>query len=145
MTIIEQINDGIKESMRSKDSIRLNTLRMLKSKIMSVDARANLPDAEVLKLFKSYLGMLEEALEHAKNANQAEACEKLEKEMVIVHEFLPKALSREETKKIVVQAIHDSQTTSKKGLGLVMKRTMQLNNTVDGKLAKEIASELLPD
>ena len=54
MTIVEKINEGIKEEMRSRDSVRLSTLRMLKSKIMAVDARANLPDAEVLKLFKTY-------------------------------------------------------------------------------------------
>ena len=61
MTIIEKINDGIKEAMRSRDQLRLDTLRMLKSKILTVDARGNLPDTEVLKLFKTYFGNLQEA------------------------------------------------------------------------------------
>ena len=43
MTIIEQINNGIKEAMRSRDQIRLDTLRMLKSKILVVDAGATSP------------------------------------------------------------------------------------------------------
>jgi uncharacterized protein len=68
MTIIEQINEGIKEAMRSRDQIRLATLRMLKSKILAVDARANLPDAEVIKLFKTYFGSLQEALQQAESA-----------------------------------------------------------------------------
>ncbi len=51
MTIIEKINEGIKEAMKSRDQVRLGTLRMLKSKIMAVDARAALPDADVVKLF----------------------------------------------------------------------------------------------
>jgi len=43
MKIIEQINEGIKAAMRSRDQTRLLTLRMLKSKILAVDARAIFP------------------------------------------------------------------------------------------------------
>lgn len=145
MAIIDQINEGIKEAMRSKEQIRLGTLRMLKSKILAVDARAALPDSEVFKLFKTYLGNLEEALQQAEAVNRSEAAEQLKKEIFIVQEFLPKALSREETKRLVVQAISESDAKTKKDLGLVMKGVMKLNNTVDGKLAKDIASELLAD
>ncbi len=143
MTLIEQINLGIKEAIRSQDKIRLNTLRMLKSKILAVDARATLPDSEVVKLFKTYFGNLQEARDQA--VNRPEIVEQLEKELVIVQEFLPKALSIEETKKIVVQAIADSGAKTKKDFGLVMKSVMKLNSTVDGKLAKDLVTELLPD
>lgn len=143
MTIIEQINEGIKEAMRSRDQIRLATLRMLKSKILAVDARSNLPDTEVIKLFKTYYGSLQEALVQAQDANRPDIAEPLKKELLIIQEFLPKALSLEETKKIVVQAIAESGAKTKKDLGLVMKAVMRLNNAVDGKLAKDLASELL--
>ena len=143
--LIERINQGIKESMLSRDQIRLETLRMLKSKILAVDARGNLPDPEVTKLFKTYLGNLQEALEQAESANRPEIATKLKSEITIVQEFLPKALSQEETKKIVEQAIVDSGAKTKKELGLVMKAIMKINNTVDGKLAKDIASEMLAD
>lgn len=145
MAIIEKINEGIKEAMRSRDQIRLDTLRMLKSKILAVDARANLPDTEVIKLFKTYLGNLQEALGQAQSANRLDIAEQLKSELMIVQEFLPRALSLEETKKIVVQAIAESGAKTKKDLGLVMKAVMKLNSTVDGKLAKELAGELLAD
>ena len=145
MTIIEKINEGIKDAMRTRDQIRLDTLRMLKSKILAVDARANLPDADVIKLFKNYYGSLQEALEQAQGANRADIAEKLKKELMIIQEFLPKALSAEETKKIVVQAIAESGAKTKKDLGLVMKAVMKLNSAVDGKLAKDLAGELLAD
>ncbi len=145
MAIIEQINEGIKEAMRSRDSLRLGVLRMLKSKILAVDARAALPDAEVIKLFKTYYGNLQEALEQAQGAHRADIADQLKGELLIIQEFLPKALSPEETKKLVVQAIQESGARSKKELGLVMKGVMKLNSTVDGKLAKELASQLLPD
>jgi len=145
MTIIEQINEGIKEAMRSKNQIKLTTLRMLKSKIMSVDARCNLPDIEVIKLFKTYFGSIQDALEQAQEVNRPDIAEQLKKELVIIQEFLPKALSLEETKKIVIQAITESGARSKKDLGLVMKTIMKINNTIDGKLAKELANEQLFD
>lgn len=144
-TLVDQINQGIKEAMRSRNQLRLDTLRMLKSKILAVDARGNLPDAEVSKLFKTYFGNLQEALEQAQAGNRPDVVEKLRSELVIVQEFLPTALSAEETQKIVEQAISDSGAKTKKDLGLVMKGIMKLNSTVDGKVAKDLASQLLAD
>ena len=145
MALIEQINEGIKEAMRSRDQIRLSTLRMLKSKILAVDARCNLPDTEVIKLFKTYFSNLEEALEQAQSASRPDIAEPLKIELQIVQEFLPKTPSAEETQRIVVQAINESGAKTKKELGIVMKTVMKLNSAVDGKLAKDLASKLLPD
>jgi uncharacterized protein YqeY len=145
MTFIEKINEGIKDAMRNRDQIRLETLRMLKSKILAVDARCALPDTEVVKLFKTYFGNLQESLDHAETANRPELIEKLKSEMAVVSEFLPKALSLEETKKIVTQAIEDSGAKTKKDFGLVMKSIKAINSAVDGKLAKELADQVLAD
>jgi len=145
MTLIEQVNAGIKEAIIKKDSLRLDTLRMLKSRILTVDARAALPDADVIKLFKTYFGNLQEALDQAKIAKRLEIVSRLEAEMKIVQEFLPKTLSLEETQKIVNQAIQDSGATTKKDLGIVMKTIMQLNLPIDAKLAKDLASKELKD
>lgn len=145
MTIIEKINDGIKEAMKSRDQIRLDTLRMLKSKILTVDARGNLPDPDVIKLFKTYYGNLMEALEQSQSANRPEIVEKLKSEIKIVEEFLPVALSPEETKKIVTQAVAESGAKTKKELGIVMKHILKLNSNVDGKMAKDLAFEMLSD
>jgi uncharacterized protein YqeY len=145
MVMIDKINEGIKDAMRSRDQIRLSTLRMLKSKILAVDARGNLPDGEVIKLFKTYFGNLQEAFEQAKSVNRPDIAEPLKLELAIVQEFLPQTLSAEETNKIVLQAIADSGAKTKKDLGLVMKTIMKLNLEVDTKLVKELASSLLTD
>lgn len=145
MPIIEIINEGIKDAMRSRDSLRLNTLRMLKSKILNVNARGDVPDVEVIKLFKTYLGNLQEALEQAIAVNRMELAEPLKGEIAIVQEFLPKALTEEETEKLVAQAMIDSGAKSKKDFGLVMKALIKLNSGVDGKLAKKYIDPLLQD
>ncbi len=143
--IVEKVNEGIKEAMKSRNQVRLDTLRMLKSKILAVDARANLADDEVVKLFKTYFGNLQEALEQAQGANRPEIVDRLKIEMTIVQEFLPKTPSPEETKAIVQQAIAESGAKTKKELGLVMKSIMTINKAVDGKLAKDLASQMLAD
>lgn len=145
MAIIEKINEEIKEAMRNRDQTRLSTLRMLKSKILNVDARANLPDAEVVKIFKTYFGSLQEALDQAQSLNRLDIAEQLKSELLIIQEYLPKAPSSEETKRIVIQAIAESGAKTKKDLGLVMKAVMKVNNAVDGKLARDLANELLTD
>ena len=143
MALFEQINNDIKESMRNRNQVRLDTLRMLKSKILTVDARGALSDEEVVKLFKTYAGNLEEALKQAIALHRKEAADKLQMELTIVHEFLPKALSLEETKQLVIQAIEESGAKTKKELGLVMKTIIKLNGQVDGKMAKDLADSLL--
>jgi uncharacterized protein YqeY len=143
MTLVEKINQELKEAMRNQDAVRLSTLRMLKSKILAVDARANLPDAEVLRLFKTYYGSLQEAKEQS--ASRPDLVAQLEKEMAIVQEFLPKTPSADETKQIVLQAIAESGAKSKKEVGLVMKSAMKINSAIDGKLAKQLADQLLAE
>ena len=145
MSLIERVNDGIKESIRSRNQLRLDTLRMLKSKILAADARATLPDADVVKLFKTYFGNLQEALEIAQTANRPDMVERLKGEIEIVLEFLPKTLSPEETKRVVVEAIAESGAKSKKEFGLVMKAVMKRNLAVDTKLVKDLANQLLGD
>ncbi|MCX6990010.1 MAG: GatB/YqeY domain-containing protein [Chlamydiae bacterium] len=145
MTILEQVNQGMKDAMRSRDQLRLDTLRMLKSKILAVDARGNLSDTDVLKLFKTYFGSLQEALEQALAVNRTDISDKLKSELVIIQEFLPKAPSLEESKALVIQAIAESGAKSKKDLGLVMKSVMKLNSAVEGKVVSKLANELLSD
>lgn len=145
MGIMEELNNGIKEAIRSRNQIRLDTLRMLKSKILAVDARGNLSDPEVLKLFKTYFGNLQEAVDQAKMANRPEMVERLESELLIVQEFLPQTPTPEETKKIVEQAISESGAKTKKDIGLVMKAITKLNNAVDRKLVNELINQLLSE
>jgi uncharacterized protein YqeY len=145
MTLIEQINEGIKQAMRAKNEVRLSVLRMLKSKILAVDARAQLPDPEVIKLFKTYFGNLQEAFDQAKSVSRMDIADRLEQEIAVVQEFLPKEPSLEETRKLVVQAIQEVGAQHKKELGIAMKKVLQLNPAVNGKIAKDLILALLAD
>jgi len=143
MGLFETINEGIKESIRSKDLLRLETLRMLKSKILAVDARGALSESEVIKIFKTYSGNLHESLQISEQAGRHDMVDKLKKEIAIVKEFLPKAPSLAETETLVRQAIAETQAVSKKELGVVMKKVMSLCPDADGKLVKHCIEQQL--
>lgn len=143
--IIEKLNHDLKEAMKNRNQIRLDTLRMLKSKILNQDARGNLPDPEVIKLFKTYFSNLQEAIELAQAGKRRENVERLIQEQIIVQEYLPKPLTIEETKEFIKQAIQNSGAKTKKDLSLVMRTIKTLNASIDGKLAKQLAEEHLSD
>lgn len=143
--IFEQINEQIKESIKSRNQIRLDTLRMLKSKILAVDARGNIPDEAILKLFKTYYGNLQEALQQAKELSRNEIADRLSKELEIIAEFLPKTLSMEETKKAVLNAIEKTGAKSKKDVGLIMKELKASGLSIDGKMAKDCIDTIFLD
>lgn len=144
MTIVEKINHEIKEAMKAKAQLRLEVLRMLKSKILAKDARANLTDQEVIQLFKTYHSNLVEAKEQATALHRTETAEKLAQELLVVEEFLPKAPSLEETRKIVEEAIRLVEAKSKKEMGLVMKKVIEIEPNIDRKIASQSITEQLP-
>src|SRR5690606_5766194 len=104
---------------------------------------ANLPDEEILKLFKTYHGNIKEAFEQAKSVGRMDVAERLEAELAIIQEYLPKTLSVEKTRELVMEEIQESGAKSKKELGLVMKILKKHGSAIDGKLAKELTDDLL--
>ncbi|MFC1482705.1 GatB/YqeY domain-containing protein [Candidatus Margulisiibacteriota bacterium] len=139
--IFEKINTGIKDAMKAKDTTRLETLRMMKSKILLVNARGDVKDEEVIKILKTYHKNLKDALEQA--GSQKEHVDNLTKEIKIVEEFLPAMLSETDIEKRVKQAIEQTGASSPSDMGKVMGAVMKMSDGIDGKVAKDIAIKLL--
>ena len=143
MAIYEKISLGIIDAMKKKEAQRLNVLRMLKSKIMAINARGDLPDDEITAIIKTYYKNLKDALDISISNHKNEAAQELQKELEIVSEFLPAQISEEETLKIVKKVIQETGALSSKEIGKVMGAVMRLGLNVDGKLVKEIAEKEL--
>jgi uncharacterized protein YqeY len=138
-----KINAELQNALKKKDKLRLSTLRMVKSKILYVNARGDLPDPEILKIIKKYSKSLKESIEEFKKVGKNEEAATHEKELAIVSEFLPAELSPEEVKKIVEQTIKDVGATSIKEMGKVMKEITANHPGIDGKVASLTVRELL--
>lgn len=141
--LFNKINLELKKALKEKDELRLSALRMMKSKILYVNARGDLPDAEIIKILKKYAKELKESIEEFKKFGRAEEVEKHEKELAIVSEYLPKELSPEEIKKIVQESIQELGATSIKEMGKVMKEVLGKHPGIDGKIVNQFVREIL--
>jgi len=139
--LFARINTDIAAAMKSGDKTRLETLRMMKSKVLLVNARGDLSDKEVVKILLTYAKSVKETVDiMTQHARQAEA-DQAKKELAIVEDYLPKMLSEAETTKLIKDAIASLSITSAKEIGRLMKEVVAVRADVDAGLARKIFNE----
>lgn len=146
MSIMQSVQEAIKEAMKNKDTFRLETLRMMKSALLlkekSVAREGDMPDAEAIQALRGEIRKRRESIEVFKQVGKDEEVKKLEKEIAIIEEFLPKQLSREEVVEKVKKYLEEHPEVNHPGkLTGIMKK--ELGELVDGKLLSEVCNELL--
>ena len=134
--MFEKINKDLAAAMKAGDKVRLETLLMMKSKILNVNARGDLPEKDIVKILQNYAKSLKESLDLMKQHGKNDEADKVLKEIGIINEYLPKMLTEEETKKLVEETIKALGLTSMKEIGRVMKELAQRSD-VDAGLAKK--------
>ncbi len=146
MSLEEKLLAEMKEAMKSNDKVRLSTIRMIRSatKNKAIELRKPLDDEEIQKVIQGMVRKGEESVEQFKLGGRMDLVEKETKEIEILKSFLPQSLSREEILVIVDQTIEETQATSLRDLGKVMKSVMpKLQGKADGKLVNQLARERL--
>lgn len=141
--LFNKVCADLSAAMKAKDALRLDVLRMMKSKILLINARGELPDQEVTKILQKYAKSLKDAIEETKKVNRPDAVAKLESELKIVGEYLPKMLSDAEARNVVASAISEVGATTAKDTGKVMKAVMGKGLNIDGSVVSRIVGEML--
>ena len=133
MTIKSQLNESMKDAMRSGDEVRKRTVRMALAAVKQaeVDKRSNpadkrteLDDMAVMNLIQKEIKNRRESLEEAKKANRADLVEANEAEIKVLEAFLPEAMPAEELRALVQAAINETGASSPADMGKVMKIVM---------------------
>lgn len=126
MTIKAQLNESMKDALRSGDEVRKRTVRMVLAAVkqMEVDKRTELDDMAVMNLIQKEIKNRREALEEAKKANRTDLVEANEAEIKVLEGFLPEAMPDEELRKLVQAAINETDASSPTDMGKVMKIVM---------------------
>ena len=133
MTIKSQLNESVKDAMRSGDELRKRTLRMALAAVKQaeVDKRSNpadkrieLDDMAVMGLIQKEIKNRRESLEEAKKANRTDLVEANEDEIKVLEAFLPEAMPDEELRMLVQSAISETGAASPSEMGKVMKIVM---------------------
>ena len=141
--LINQINNDLQTAMKARDELRLSVLRMMKSKILYVNARGDLPDGEIIKIITKYSKELKESIEEFKKVGRMAEVARAGEELAVVQEYLPKELSAQEVKALVQRAVADLGATSVKEMGRVMKEVLAKAPGSDGKLVNQFVREFL--
>lgn len=126
MTIKSQLNESMKDAMKSGDEVRKRTVRMALAAVKQaeVDKRIELDDTAVMNLLQKEVKNRREAIEEAKKANRADLVDANEAEIKVLQAFLPKAMPAEELQALVQAAIAESGAASPADMGKVMKVVM---------------------
>ena len=139
----QDIKAAMIAAMKAKDTFRLEVIRMMKSKVLNVNARGDLPDAEIIKILQKYAKSLKDAIEETKKVNRPDAVAKLEGELKIVEEYLPKMLSEAEARELVVKTIAELGVAGPKEMGKVMKAITSKGLSVDNSMISRLVSDAL--
>jgi uncharacterized protein len=123
MSIKTQLNDSLKDALKSGDEVGKRTVRMALASIkqVEIDKRVELDDAAVTGILQKEVKNRRESLEEARKANRADLIESNEAEIRVLEAFLPKAMPAEELRTIVQDAIQETGASTPADMGKVMK------------------------
>ena len=146
MSLEEKLVEEMKQAMKSNDKLRLSTIRMIRSALKNkeIELKKKLEDEEVIKVIQVMVRKGEESVEQFQTGGRVDLVEKEKKEIEILKSFLPQPLSQEELLKIIDQSIQETQASSPKDIGKVMKSIMpKIGGKADGKLINQLVKERL--
>ena len=122
MALKEKITVDMQDAMRSKDSEKLNAIRLLQSSIKQkeVDDRLEIDDSMILVIIEKMLKQRRDSIDAFKKAIRNDLVAKEEFEVKILQAYMPEPLSLEDVEKEIDSAIKAIDANSMKDMGLVM-------------------------
>src|SRR5437762_14097298 len=149
MGLSDQIEKDMVEAMRSRDELRLSTLRMVKAALKNkeIDKRAPLDEKEAQQILSTLIKQRKDSIEQFQKGGRQELANKEAAEILLIEAYLPKALGEEEITAAVKATIAEMGSPTMKDMGTIMKNAMaklQASGArVEGKTVSEIVKKLL--
>jgi uncharacterized protein len=149
MSIAEQIQKDMVQAMRSKEELRLSTLRMVRAAITlkEKEKHAPLDDKETQQILATLIKQRKDSFEQFTKGGRPELAEKEAAEIKLIEAYLPQAMGEAEVTAAVKATIAEMGSPTIKEMGTVMKAAMaKLQATgarVDGKMVSEIVKKQL--
>jgi len=146
MTLKEQIKSDIKDAMRSKDTVKRDTLRNIQTSIkqIEVDERKEVNDAEVEAIIMKYLKQREDAKSQFKEAGREDLVTKEENEITIIKTYLPEPMDDTELENTLKDIITSVDAKGMKDMGKIMgKAKTVIGSRADGGRINQMVKKLL--
>jgi uncharacterized protein YqeY len=122
----DQINNSLKDAMKSGEKLKLSTLRLVNAAIKNADieARGNgkgpLDDAALLGLLQKMIKQRQESVELYEKGGRAELAANERVEIEVIQGYLPKQMPDAEVEAAIKAAIAESGAASVKDMGKVI-------------------------
>tara|TARA_B100000902_G_scaffold362800_1_gene381363 strand:+ start:35 stop:487 length:453 start_codon:yes stop_codon:yes gene_type:complete len=146
MEIEKKINESIKDSMKNKNKIRLDSLRAVKSAIILEKTKAgyegNLNEITLINILQKLVKQRNESSKIYVQQNRIELAEIETTQAKIISEFLPTQLSEFDLSEIIDKVIKETKSNSMKDMGKVISI---VNNEVLGKAEGSLVAKIIKD
>ncbi|MBQ7030980.1 MAG: GatB/YqeY domain-containing protein [Bacilli bacterium] len=121
--MFEQINEDLKNALKSGDKFKLSVLRMLKSALQleAISKKSELKDEDVITVLKRQVKQRNDSLKEYETLGKIETADELRKEIEVINAYLPEEASIEQINAVVDEAFANINPTSMKEMGMVMK------------------------
>lgn len=145
-TLEQKLQSDLTDAIKSRDTIRMNTIKGIKTAIMEVKTAKNgkkdLEDSDIVKIIQKLAKTRKETGELYKSNNRQDLADVEFGELSVLETYLPKMLSEDEIRTIVDKTIAELGVTDMKGMGRVMgiinkKYAGQLDGSVVSRIVKE--------
>jgi|SRR3970040_2068880 hypothetical protein len=146
MQLKAEIQETVKQAMKSGDRVTLSTLRLLLSAVHNeeIRVRRELSDEDVQKTITTLCKQRSEASDLYRKGGREDLAQKEEAEIAVLKRFLPQPLSEEEVRALIQTCIAEAGASGVQDLGKVMKLVMpKVAGRSDGKRVNELARGLL--
>jgi uncharacterized protein YqeY len=146
VTLIEELEDEVKDAMRAGDTARRDALRLILASLKSAEKELLRPlsEDEELQVLQRERKKRLEAAEAFRNAGRTAQAEGEEAELDVLEEFMPEPLTEDELERIVDDAIAENGATSLHQMGRVMADVMpQVAGRADGSAVSQLVREKL--
>ena len=144
MKIEEKINESIKNSMKEKNSLRLDSLRAIKSAILIEKTKSGSKDqieeSVVLKILQKMVKQRNDSAKIYLEQNRKELADVEVSQANIISEFLPTQLSESELSEIIDKVIEEVGAESMKDMGKVISK---VNERVSGQAEGRVIAEIV--
>ena len=143
----QRITDDMKAAMKSGDTLKRDTLRMLGAAIKNAEIEkrgAALAEGDIVALVAREIKHRQESIEAFTAGNRADLIAKEEAEKKVLEGYMPAQMERGEIEALVSKVIASVGAAGPSDKGKVMKELMpQVKGKADGKLVNDIVTELL--
>jgi len=148
MSFQDELNTKLKEAMREKNTVALESLRAIKSAILLLQtqsgAKETPDDSEITKLLQKLIKQRKESASIFRQQGRDDLAEPEEAQIEVISQFLPEQLSVSAVEKVIEGVIEKVGATTMKDMGIVMGMVnKQLAGQADGKLIAEIVNKRL--